>query len=85
VHDVAAVADTYLPAAQSVHSEAADELALSCPYLPAAHKEPAQEDAPEVNERAWTSMLSGEKNHGYFCKNSDGTRCFIHGISVAQK
>ena len=52
----------YFPAGQSSHVAAAAELAPSCAYVPAAHKEPAQEDAPEVKKRVDVHVSRGGKS-----------------------
>ena len=45
-----------------MHVAAADEVAPSCAYVPAAHKEPAQEDAPEVKNRVDVHVSRGGKS-----------------------
>ena len=57
-----------------MHVAAADEVAPSCAYVPAAHKEPEQEDAPEVKKRVdvkreseWYVHVARCSTHMYMC------------------
>ena len=51
-----------VPAGQSVHAAAASEVALCCPYLPAAHKEPEQlVNPPDVEEESARPCEQGWK------------------------